>query len=222
MMICTNCGKEIDNSSFCIYCGSGQPAGGQPVNDDRSENTEQSVVASKVYCINCGKEIGESFRFCPYCEADQQGTVPVGDVDVDVDRDASSETDSAQKKKAAIEAKSPDKKPLIIITVAAVVAIPILLFGFLFIGPRLLYTSHVGTWYCAESGETIELSSGGYATITAGYNVSLGEWSESTNGIVIYPFNGGSISLSQPSIFESDKLVFTSSSGGRFVFVRRN
>lgn len=83
MVICPDCGKDVEKSKFCKNCGAYIANIEEPkpiiaesqdlqLTADVAVNSKESGVK---FCFNCGNEIPEEFEFCPNCGQDLNSSV---------------------------------------------------------------------------------------------------------------------------------------------------
>ena len=69
MVICPDCGKDVEKSKFCKNCGAYIENIEDPINDTPQTGAVIPIESKKKfkYCFNCGYELGGDFNFCPNC-----------------------------------------------------------------------------------------------------------------------------------------------------------
>lgn len=69
MVICPDCGKDVEKSKFCKNCGAYIENIEDPINNTPQTGAVIPIESKKKfkYCFNCGYELGGDFNFCPNC-----------------------------------------------------------------------------------------------------------------------------------------------------------
>lgn len=86
MVICPDCGKDVEKAKFCKNCGAYisnieevKPVVEEIPASSQSElvpvNEEVSSKSNFKYCFNCGFQLAGDFKFCPECGQDLSSKV---------------------------------------------------------------------------------------------------------------------------------------------------
>ena len=74
MVICPDCGREVEKDKFCRNCGAylgdieeAELTESQPQMLGEKTSPDTAPALNYKYCYNCGTQLSDNFKFCPEC-----------------------------------------------------------------------------------------------------------------------------------------------------------